>query len=146
MNAEQKRAWMGVVTMAFCVVAYLSLIPFFGPLIAFSVFGLYAINMFSVLFREKEKPDERDIALARRATLGGFAMSYGAFCLGCMGTWFAVFRFRGDETVSVHILGSITCFGFMVYYFTRSVAILVLYGRAVEAEDLSDSSHTGDMQ
>ncbi len=135
MNAEQKRAWLFVISTAVCVVAYLSLIPFFGPIVSFAVFGLLGLNGFAGLIREKETPDERDKAIARRATLGGFAMSYGAFCLGCMGTWFAVFAFRGEESVSVHILGSITCFGYIVGYFTRCVAILILYGRAVEADD-----------
>ncbi len=146
MNVEQKRAWLCVITMAVCVVAYLSLTPFMGPRIAFSVFALFGLNMFSVFFREKEKPDERDKAIIRRATGLGFAASYSAFVLCYIGIWAVVYKIQGDESVSVHVLGMTTMFGFIAYYFTRSVAILVLYGRAVEAEDLSDRSHTGDMQ
>ena len=146
MSIEQKRAWMGVISMAVCVVAYLSLIPFIGPLIALSVFGLFGLNMFSVFFREKEKPDERDKAIIRRATGLGFAASYSAFVLCYIGIWAVVYKIQGDESVSVHVLGMTTMFGFFAFYFTRCVAILVLYGRAVEADDLSDSSHTGDMQ
>ena len=133
MNAEQKSAWMGVISMAVCVVVFLALLPFFGPKVSFAAFALFAVNGFS--FKAKEKPDERDKAIVRRAALFGFSASYGAFCLGCMGTWFTVFTFRGDESVSVHVFPMIAIIGLITLLFIRSVAILVLYGRAVEADD-----------
>jgi len=135
MNAEQKRAWLGVATMTACIVGYLVLLPFFGPLVATGAFAIYGINGFAGLIGRKEQPDERDTAIARRATLGGAMASYLAFITGCMGTWFVVFALGGEEQVRVHALGTITMFGGIVFFFARSVAILVFYGRHVEAEN-----------
>jgi hypothetical protein len=135
MNAEQKRAWLGVATMVACVVGYLVLLPFFGPLVATGAFGLYGINGFAGLIGRGEQVDERDKNIVRRATLGGAMASYLAFIIGCMGTWFVVFAFRREDQVWVHALGTITMFGGIVFFFTRSVAVLVLYGRHVEADD-----------
>ena len=87
------------------------------------------------MYGAKETSDERDLAIARLATLGGFTMSYLAFIFGCMGTWIVVNQFGGQEYVSAYVLPKITLIGGFVCYFTRSVAILVLYGRAVEAHD-----------
>jgi hypothetical protein len=135
MNAEQKRAWLGVATMSACVLGYFVLLPFFGPGVAFAAFGFYGINGFAVFIGRKERADERDRSIARRATLGGAMASYMVFILGCMGTWFVVFRWQGRDMVDVHILPMITIMGGIVFFFTRSVAILVLYGRHVEADN-----------
>ncbi len=136
MNAEQKRAWLAVATMTACVVGYLVLLPLFGPVVAIAAFGFYGINGFAGLIGRGEQVDERDKNIARRATLGGAMASYMAFITGCMGTWFVVFAFQGEEQVWVHVLGTITCLGGIVFFFTRSVAILVLYGRHVEADNV----------
>ena len=135
MNAEQKRAWLGVATMAACVVGYLVLLPFFGPWAAAGAFGIYGINGFAGLIGRKERPDERDKAIARRATFAGAMASYLAFIIGCMGTWFVVFAFRHEDQVYVHALGAITQLGAIVFFLARSVAILVFYGRHVEADN-----------
>ena len=135
MNAEQKRAWLGVATMAACVVGYFVLLPLFGPMVATAAFAFYGINGFAGFIGRGEQTDERDRNIARRATLGGAMDSYLAFIIGCMGTWFVVFALRGEEQVLVHVLGTITMLGGIVFFFTRSVTILVLYGRHVEAED-----------
>jgi len=135
MNAEQKRAWLGVATMAACVVGYLVLLPFFGPWAAAGAFGIYGINGFAGLIGRKERPDERDKAIARHATLAGAMASYLAFIIGCMGTWFVVFAFRHEDQVYVHALGAITQLGAIVFFLARSVAILVFYGRHVEADN-----------
>jgi len=135
MNAEQKRAWLGVATMTACIVGYLVLLPFFGPMVATGAFSIYGINGFAGLIGRKEHPDERDKAIARHATLAGAMASYLAFIIGCMGTWFVVFAFRRQEQVWVHALGTITMFGAIVFFFTRSVAILVFYGRHMEADN-----------
>lgn len=134
MNAEQKRAWLGVVTTVVCVVGFFVLLPFFG-LGAAGISGFYGINGFGPLIGRGEKTDERDKSIARRATLGGAMASYMTFFAGCMGTWFVVFLFQHEEQVSVHVLAAISIIGGIVFIFTRSVAILVLYGRHVEADD-----------
>ena len=134
MNAEQKRAWLGVATMTACVVGYFVLLPLLGPWPAMAAFGVYGINGFAGLIGRKERVDERDKAIARRATLAGAMMSYLAFILGCMGTWTFVWDVQSRESVSVHVLPSITMLGAIVFFFARSVAVLVLYGRHVEAD------------
>ena len=108
----------------------------FGPLAATAAFAIYGINGFGGFFREKERPDERDKSIARRATLAGAMASYGAFILGCMGTWAVVHGLGKEEQVSVHALGTITMFGAITFFFVRSVAILVHYGRHVEGENV----------
>ena len=135
MNAEQKRAWLGVATMTACIVGYLVLLPFFGPLVATAAFAIYGINGFSGLIGRKERPDERDTAIAGRATLAGAMASYLAFIIACMGTWEVLFMLQGEKHVSVHALPMITTLGGIVFFFARSVAILVLYGRHVEADN-----------
>jgi hypothetical protein len=79
MNAEQKRAWLGVATMTACIAGCLVLLPLVGPLVATSAFAIYGINGFGGLIGRKEQPDERDKAIARRATLPGAMASYLAF-------------------------------------------------------------------
>ena len=120
MNAEQKRAWLGVVTMIACVVGYFVLLPLFGPVVATAAFSIYGINGFAGLIGRNEEIDERDRNIARRATLAGAMASYLAFVVGCMGTWFVVFAFQGQEQVWVHVLGTITMLGGIVFFFTRS--------------------------
>jgi len=136
MNAEQKRAWLGVVTMIACVVGYLALLPFFGPMVATAAFAIYGVNGFGGLIGRNEKVDERDRSITQRATLAGAMASYLAFILGCMGTWFAVFAVGGQEQVGVHVLGRITLLGGIVFIFVRCVVVLVLYGRHVEADNV----------
>lgn len=134
MNAEQKRAWLGLGTGIACVVAYVALIPFIGPMAATGAFGLYGVNGIAPLIGRKERADERDRSIAHRATLGGAMASYMVFVLGCMGTWFIAFAWLGKEQVSVHLLGLITFLGWIVFYSVRSAVVLVLYGRHVEAD------------
>jgi hypothetical protein len=135
MNAEQKRAWLGVATMLVCVAGYLVSLPHFGPVRAVSAFGLYGIVGFGAFIGRRERTDERDKNIARRATLHGAMASYGAFIIGCMGTWFVVNAFQRQEQVSVQVLAAITGLGGIVFFFTRSVAILVLYGRHIEGDN-----------
>lgn len=136
MNSEQKQAWLGVATMVACVTGYLVLLPLFGPVVAVAAFAFYGINGFAGFIGSREQVDERDKNIARRATLAGAMASYMAFILGCMGTWFVVFAFQRQEQVWVHVLGMITMLGAIVFFFTRSVAILVFYGRYVEADNV----------
>jgi hypothetical protein len=51
-----------------------------------------------------------------------------------MGTWFIAFAWLGKEQVSVHLLGILTFLGAIVFYSVRSAAVLVMYGRHVEAD------------
>lgn len=134
MNAEQKRAWMGVGCMAASLAGFASLVPFAGVWPATAAFALFAVNGFAPLIGRGETTDERDRSIARRATLGGAMASYVAFVIGCMSTWFVAFAWQGRDQVPVHLLGTITVLGLVVFYFVRSLAVLVLYGRHAEAD------------
>jgi hypothetical protein len=136
MNREQKRAWLGVATMTACVVGYFVLLPFFGPVVAMSAFTFYGINGFAKFIGPREPADERDKSIARRATLAGAIAFYLALIAVCMGTWFVAFAWQGREQVSVHFMATIIMFGAVVFLFVRSVAVLVLYGRHVEADNV----------
>ncbi len=135
MNVEQKRAWLGVATMTACVAGYFILLPLFGPVVAIAAFAFYGINGFAGFIGSNDGVDERDRNIARRATLTGAMASYMAFIIGCMATWFIVFAFQREEQVQVHILATIAILGAIVFFFTRSVAILVFYGRHMEADN-----------
>jgi len=135
MNGEQKRAWVGLIAGTACVVGYVALVPFVGyhhARVAFAFFALFAITPF---IGRKEPADERDRSIARRATLIGGMASYLAFVLGCMGTWFIAYDWLGKEQVSVHLMADITGLGAIALISVRSAAILVLYGRHVEADN-----------
>ncbi len=135
MNAEQKRAWLGVVSGVACIMLYVALIPSLGARTATVAFALFAINGFAGMIGKKAKLDERDKAITRHATLGGFAVSYGVFILGCMGTWAAVTKWQINEAAAIDFLPTIACLGLFAMYFVRCATILVLYGRHVEPDN-----------
>lgn len=136
MNAEQKRAWLAVITCAVCVVLFAALAPFVGVHAATAAFGFFGVNGFAVFIGRREKPDERDISILRKATIAGFAASYMIFVLGLMGVWFAAFMFHGRSQVSVHVLPAIVLSGWMTCYLVRAIAVLVGYRRHAEADDV----------
>jgi hypothetical protein len=135
MNAEQKRGWLAVVTGFACLAGYLVLAPIIGPYPALGAFGLFGINGFGALIGRNEPKDERDRAIARRATLAGAMCSYTWFVLACMSTWLIVRMGRGQEQVDVHVMGLITALGVGVLFFARGVAVLIYYRRHLEADD-----------
>ena len=135
MNAEQKRAWFSVITGMICLVGYVVLIPFVGPMMAMTIFALFGITGLAPLIGRKETTDERDRSIGRRATLGGAMASYGAFLFGCMGVWTINYHWLKHEQVSIHVLPNITFFGVFALFFVRSVVLLVLYARHTEADN-----------
>lgn len=135
MNAEQKRAWFVVMIAGATCVGFVVLGTILGFRLAPAALGIFGLAGFTGLIGRGEKADERDTSIARRATLAGAMASYGAFILGCMGVWFVAFAWHRQEQVSVHVLGIISCMGMAVLFTARSVAVLVYYGRHVEAGD-----------
>lgn len=133
MNAEQKRAWLAVATSAACIVGYLVLLPFVGLNGASAAFAFFGLNGLTPFIWRGGKIDERDRAIALRATMIGGMVSYLAFVAGCMGTWIVVYMVQRQELISAHVLATITMLGAIVFLFTRGLAVLVLYGRHVEA-------------
>lgn len=136
MNAEQKRAWFVLGAFGLACTAFVVWTLTLGLRGAWGTFGIFGLGGFAfVLIRRREKMDERDFTIHRRAALLAGMASYLTFVICCMGTWFVVFAFQGDKQVSVQMFAAVTGAGGIVFYLTYSVAILVLYGRHVEADD-----------
>jgi hypothetical protein len=139
MNAEQKRAWFAVIVGVTCTVVFLIACPFVGCGKAACVFGLFGICGLSEATRVRmgrgEKIDERDLTIARRATMIGAVFSYMTFFVGSMGTWSTLRYWWHQTQISVDVLCVIMAFGALVFIFSRSIATLVLYGRKTEADN-----------
>ena len=135
MNAEQKRAWLVVISFVVCVVLFAPLALFIPVKAALGVFGLMGVSGLGAFIGRGEKTDERDRSIARHATLAGFAVSYTIFVLALMGVWFVAFLFHGRLQVSVHILPGIVFLGGFTFYLIRSVLVLVGYRLHAEADD-----------
>ncbi len=135
MNTEEKRAWFGVVTGVVCLAGFLVLLPVLGPGPATGALALYGLNGLSPILFRPGQTDERDLAIARRAALGGAMASYLVFVLGCMGTWAVAFGLLGRTTVPVHLLPTITVLGIVILWFVRSLLLLRLYAGHVEGDD-----------
>jgi hypothetical protein len=136
MNAEQKRAWLMLISFVVCGVLFAVLAPFVGAQAAIVAFAPVGLNAFGVLIGRGEKVDERDKSILRRAALAGFAASYLIFVLALMGMWTTTFMFHGSSQVSVHVLPDVVTLGFFTALIVRAVAVLVGYRRHVEADDV----------
>jgi hypothetical protein len=137
MCAEQKRAWLAVISAGVSLVLFAVLTAFFGAGVAMSAMALFAVNGFSGLIGRGEKADERDRSISRRATFVAAMCSYLGFYGACMGVWFVVFMYQGRQEFSVHAFPVIVLFaGLYLFWLVRSVAVLVLYGRHVEADNV----------
>jgi hypothetical protein len=135
MNGEQKRAWFALGLVGLMCIGFVVLGLIFGIRVAWAGFSIMALGAFSPLIGRGEKLDERDRSISRHATVAGGMASYGAFVLACMGVWFVVYAWNREAQVSVHLLPVITMLGGTVFFAARSVAVLILYGRHMEAGD-----------
>ena len=135
MTAEQKRAWFVLGVFGVACVAFAVWILTIGVRGAWGTFGLFGLSAFGLLFRRRDRFDERDTMINRRAALAAGLASYTAFVLGCTGVWFVAFAWRRQGQVSVHMFPAVTLAGAIVFYLVHSVAILILYGRQVEPDD-----------
>jgi hypothetical protein len=102
---------------------------------ALAACSIMALGAFTPLIGRGEKLDERDRSIRRRSNVAGGMASYLAFVIGCMGLWFVEFSWYGKDQVSVHLFAAITGLGCLIFITTRSMAVLILYGRHVEADD-----------
>ena len=135
MNAEQKRAWLVLGAFGLACTAFVVWTLTLGLRGAWGTFGIFGLAGFAVLIRRREKMDERDVAINRRAALLAGMASYLTFVICCMTIWFVVFAFQDNKQVSVQMFAAVTVAGGIVFYLVHSVAILVFYGRHVEADD-----------
>jgi hypothetical protein len=134
MNAHQKRAWFMVGVGIAALVGYVALLPFVGAVRACAALGLFGIGGFTPLIGRKERSDERDRVIQRRAALAGGMVSYGFFIVALMAGWALMRGWYHSEVIAIDVLPLITCVGGIVCFLTQSVTVLVLYGRRVEAD------------
>ncbi len=133
MHPEQKQSWFIVTVAAIAVLGIAALAPFVGAR-AWGALGLFGLaGLAPLLFRSRADSDdvvtdERDEMITRTAATAGFAISYVWFVLGAMVIWF-LYRLRGHQALSVDVLPFIVVVGAFVFFVTRAVLILVLYGK-----------------
>ena len=134
MSQEQKQSVLIVLAFAVSVILFLLLIPLAGVKPALGAFGVVGIGgLGPLLFRKKRRPgqvtwDERDQMISRRATLSGAMLSYMTFVAGCMVPWFMRMQ-TGTEVISIHVLPWIAGAGGIVFFVSRAISLLILYGR-----------------
>jgi hypothetical protein len=111
---------------------------FVGPVAACGAFGFLGLGGFLPLVYRKRPGvvvlDERDRQIAYDALIAGYSIFWLAFTLGVMGLW-AVFYWKGAETISVQVLPSLVGTGAIVFYTARAIAILVQYFRQAGKEE-----------
>ena len=134
MSQEQKIAWLMVGAFVAGLILFAVLIPFVGIKVApagFSVVGFAGLG--PLLFRKKRTADviavdERDKTIGQRATMVGGMISYEVFIFACMIPWCIYFAY-GEEMISVNALPLIVGAGGVAFFASRSIVLLILYGR-----------------
>lgn len=139
MNAEQKRAWFVLGVFGVCCIAYVVWGLILGFQGAWGAFGLFILTGFTCIFRQREKPDERDSMIQNRASMFAGLSSVCVFVFGCMGIWFVNFAVYQQEQVSIQLFARITLLGGIVFFLTHSLSILILYGRHAEHAEADDA-------
>ena len=134
MSLEQKQAWFILGAFALALLCFLTLIPLVGVQIAQGGFGVIGLGgLAPLLFRKKADPaevscDERDRAIARKATLAGAMAAYLVIFVA-WGITKAICRHEDKQVIDIDILGTLLMCQFMVLFVVRSITLLVLYGR-----------------
>lgn len=143
MTRNEKIAWFNLAVAAVAVVLYIALfvmITAWKPEIpltvrmsfAFAGFAVVGIcGLVDVIFR-KEPGDERDALIERRATFGAHGLFWLYFVGFAMISW-SIHMYRGEETISIHVLPFFVMSGMIVVIVIRSVIVLVLYRKAIDA-------------
>ena len=128
MNSELKSAWFSVVIVSVAALSSLVVGVMHGWPVAFAPLALLGfLGLTPMLFGNGAGDcDERDVDVARKASLMGGSSSYVAFVFGCMTVW-VVHHFRGDEAISIHFLPGLVAFGWIVFALVRSVFIISQY-------------------
>ncbi|MGO9228764.1 MAG: hypothetical protein ACLQKA_06075 [Bryobacteraceae bacterium] len=127
MNAQQKRAWfvLAVFGITLLVFGAAGLIWGFHPG-TFGALGLFGFSGLTPLIARKELTDERDHAIAKRAT----AIAFGAFWLLFVAGLMLPFFFKGPQTmiaISALDLSMIVLAAGILVFAIQAVAVLVSY-------------------
>jgi hypothetical protein len=132
MSTLQKSALFELVIALLTIVAYASLALIVDPLAATAAFAITAlIALEPVLFR-RQRTDERERQLIRRAGVTAGMASYLVVVVACMGVWAA--RFRGpDPRIDVAVLPGIVMIAAVTLLLVRAITLLFLANRSLEA-------------
>ena len=139
MSVLERQAWFVIRIIVLTVVLYLAV----GACThyhsgALGVFGLIGLIGFIGLIGRKERQagkvvlDERDLAISRKATLIGYSVFWTVFVPGMMMPFF-IYGPNAKITIGTDIPTFLVNASLMVILLVRSVAILILYRRAVHA-------------
>lgn len=140
MSMQERQAWFILAVFAVALIAYFALVLFVGfRLWATAVLGLSGLAGLAPLIGGRERRDgkvlmdERDQAIAKSASLAGFAVFWVCFVAACM-TPFFVKGPQGTITISVFVFPILAGVGMAVLWATRSLVIVVLYRRGRHGE------------
>jgi hypothetical protein len=133
MNSLQKQAWFTIIMAALSLLTFAALCPF-GFIPAFAAFSLFGISGLGYLFWKKDRLDERDHAISRRAGIIAYAISYTVFVVGCMGVWMIFYTFQHQEQISIHLFPAVTGAAAITFFLTQAIFTLILYRGTVEAD------------
>jgi hypothetical protein len=138
MNNELKSAWFTLVVISVALLACLVVGIMFGLGPAFAPLGMLGLLGFTPLIFRRRKGelgcDERDIDVAKKATLVGTMISYLSIVLGGMGIWFVQF-YRGVEMISINVLPLLVMTAAITLMLGRSLFIIAQYSRKALGSD-----------
>jgi hypothetical protein len=134
MSTQQKQAWFMLAAFGLACIAYLVAGLLVGFDRAWPAFALYGLGGFAGFIRGSGKPDERDKAIKRRAVFAAFAASYATLFVGCFGAWAIRYYWQHEDQIPGQFLWQLGMIAGGMFFFVWSVAIVVLYGRRVEAD------------
>ena len=130
MNAQQRQAWFFLAVFGVTAVAYFAAVPLIGFKAAFGTFFITGLAGFGPLIGLRERRsgkvcfDERDLLIARAASLAGFAAAWLVFVIACM----AMFFVKGPHgTIPVTVMPMVVCICIVVLTIVRSLTVLILY-------------------
>jgi hypothetical protein len=135
MSALQKFAWFNLAIIAVTAVAVGALLPFLGraALGCFGFLGFLGLGpLFFIRKRGHVVMDERDLEIQRRAWIVAYSIFWVIYVLAAVALTLAVYG--EDGSVPVWVVQSSVFVAFMVVQALGSVAILVQYGGARDAE------------
>jgi hypothetical protein len=131
MSTQQKSALYQLIVGLLTVALYAFLHFTVSAAVAPSATALLALTGGVPWLFRREVTDERELLLARRAALAGFAAAYLFVVVLCMVTWWLRYS-SGESTVGIELLPMIVAGTFVMTLIVRSAMVLLLAPRAMD--------------